>query len=72
MYAAASSSEDTISIFDAKTGQFLRSISLHGKIVSSPIINGDMLHVVVEDSSGSKHIMYFSAPYFNMIRSTSI
>jgi hypothetical protein len=72
MYAAASSSESDVNIFDAKTGQLLRTLSLSGKIVSPPIINGDMLHVVVEDSSGSKQIMYFSAPYFNMIRSTSI
>ena len=61
-FIAQQGSPTTVKIFEARTGQLYRVITVGGNIGSQPYASGHMMTVTVE-SSGKRFVKTFSLPH---------
>jgi hypothetical protein len=71
-FIAQSSTNNTIKVFNAETGQLFRVINVNGNISQPPICTESEMYVGITTSDGRQLLNYYNVPSFNLNRSVSI
>ncbi len=72
-YIPSVTSQNTIKVFEAETGQLYKMVQCgNGKIAGQPIITDKEMYVEMIEAGDKKVIKYFSLPNFMLTKSVPV